>query len=60
MEGSAFLNVVVEVFPYKIHTVLTDNGMAFADLPKNREGPSRRLLGPHIFDRVWVASMDVV
>ena len=23
-------------FPYRIHIVLTDNGMAFADLPKNR------------------------
>jgi hypothetical protein len=23
---------VVEVVPYKIHTVLTDNGMAFADV----------------------------
>ena len=44
----------MEVFPYKIHTVLTDNGMAFADLPKNRSGPSRRFLGPHIFDRVCV------
>ena len=54
MEGSAFLKAVVEVFPYKIHTVLTDNGMAFADLPKNREGPSRRFLGPHIFDRVCI------
>ena len=42
MEGSAFHKVVVEVFPYKIHTVLTDNGMAFADLPKNREGPAHR------------------
>ena len=52
MEGSAFLSNAVQVFPYKIHTVLTDNGMAFADLPKNREGPSRRFLGPHIFDRV--------
>jgi transposase-like protein len=52
MEGSAFFSNVVEVFPYKIHTVLTDNGMAFADLPKNRCGPSRRFLGPHIFDRV--------
>ena len=38
MDGSAFLKVVVEVFPYKIHTVLTDNGMAFADLPKNSRG----------------------
>jgi hypothetical protein len=27
-------------FPYKIHTVLTDNGMAFADLPKNRKAPA--------------------
>ena len=25
MEGSAFLKVVVEVFPYKIHTMLTYN-----------------------------------
>jgi hypothetical protein len=30
--------------------------MAFADLPKNREGPSRRFLGPHIFDRVCIAN----
>jgi transposase InsO family protein len=45
---------VVEVFPYKIHIVLTDNGMAFADLPKNRERPTTRLLGPHIFDRVCI------
>jgi transposase-like protein len=37
MAGSAFLRSVVEVFPYKIHTVLTDNGMAFADLPKYRD-----------------------
>src|SRR5271168_680521 len=56
MEGSTFLSNVVEVFPYKIHTVLTDNGMAFADLPKNRDGPSRRFLGPHIFDRVCMAN----
>src|SRR5215210_1643329 len=52
MNGAAFLREVVEAFPYRIHTVLTDNGMAFADLPKNRTGPSRRWLGPHIFDRV--------
>jgi transposase-like protein len=52
MEGAAFLRNVVAAFPYKIHKVLTDNGMAFADLPKNREGPTRRFLGPHIFDRV--------
>jgi len=31
--------------PYKIHTVLTDNGMAFADLPKNRGRPQPPLPG---------------
>ena len=36
MNGADFLRAVVEAFPYSIHTVLTDNGMAFADLPKNR------------------------
>jgi transposase InsO family protein len=56
MEGSAFLRNVVEAFPYQIHTVLTDNGMAFADLPKNRDGRGRRFLGPHIFDRVCIAN----
>ena len=43
---------VVEVFPYQIHTVLTDNGMAFADLPKNRDGADGTVARPHIFDRV--------
>ena len=52
MNGAEFLRGVVEAFPYVIHTVLTDNGMAFADLPKNRNGPTRRYLGAHIFDRV--------
>jgi hypothetical protein len=53
MDGSDFLRNVVAAFPYKIHTVLTDNGMAFADLPKYRHGDSRHALGAHIFDRVW-------
>ena len=52
MNGAEFLRGVVAAFPYAIHTVLTDNGMAFADLPKNRTGPTRRYLGAHIFDRV--------
>lgn len=54
MNGAQFLRNVVAIFPYEIHTVLTDNGMAFADLPKNRNGPTRTWLGPHIFDRVCV------
>jgi transposase InsO family protein len=51
MNGAAFLREVVATFPYAIHTVLTDNGMAFADLPKHRDGPTARWMG-HIFDRV--------
>lgn len=54
--AAEFLRRLIDAVPYKIHTVLTDNGMAFADLPKNREGPSRRFLGPHIFDRVCMAN----
>ena len=53
MNGADFLRGVVAAFPYAIHTVLTDNGMAFADLPRNRNGPTRRFLGAHIFDRVY-------
>jgi transposase InsO family protein len=51
MNGAAFLHEVVAAFPYAIHTVLTDNGMAFAELPKYRDGPTARWMG-HIFDRV--------
>lgn len=52
MNGADFLHGVINAFPYEIHTVLTDNGMAFADLPKNRNKPIDALLGMHIFGRV--------
>jgi transposase-like protein len=52
MNGADFLRGVIKAFPYKIHTVLTDNGMAFADLPKNRNKPIHAFLGMHIFGRV--------
>lgn len=45
-----FLNALVAAIPYRIHTVLTDNGIQFADLPKNRMGPTARFRG-HPFDR---------
>ncbi len=45
-----FLEALVAAVPYKIHTVLTDNGIQFADLPKNRSGPTARFRG-HPFDR---------
>ena len=54
LNGAAFLHSVIEAFPYRIHTVLTDNGMAFADLPKNRSGISRQW-GPNMFDRACLA-----
>jgi hypothetical protein len=44
---SALITVGV---PYRIEIVLTDNGVQFADLPKNRLGPTARLRR-HAFDR---------
>jgi hypothetical protein len=32
--AAAFLEVLVQAVPYRIHIVLTDNGIQFADLPK--------------------------
>jgi transposase InsO family protein len=54
LNGAAFLRQVVAAFPYQVHTVLTDNGMAFADLPKNRgrHPEIEAIFGGHIFDRV--------
>jgi transposase InsO family protein len=54
LNGAAFLRQVVAAFPYKLHTVLTDNGMAFADLPRNRgrHPEIEAIFGGHIFDRV--------
>ncbi len=54
LNGAAFLREVVAAFPYQIHTVLTDNGMAFADLPRNRGRypQTEAIFGGHIFDRV--------
>ncbi len=49
--ASAFLDALVDAVPYTIHIVLTDNGIQFADLPKNRKGPTAMLRG-HPFDRV--------
>jgi transposase InsO family protein len=45
--GAAFLREVIRAFPYRIHTVLTDNGVAFAP-----NAPTRWDLSRHIFDRV--------
>jgi transposase InsO family protein len=52
--AAAFLQALVAAVPYRIHTVLTDNGIQFADLPKNRNGFTARMRG-HLFDRVCLA-----
>jgi transposase InsO family protein len=49
--ASAFLEALVQALPYRIHTVLTDNGIQFADLPRNRNGLTARFRG-HPFNRV--------
>ena len=49
-----FLQQLVAAVPYRIHTVLTDNGIQFADLPKNRNGATARWLG-RLFDRACAA-----
>ena len=48
--ATAFLDELVEAVPYTIDIVLTDNGIQFADLPKNRSGPTAIWRG-HPFDR---------
>jgi transposase InsO family protein len=48
----AFLEALVAAVPYRVEIVLTDNGIQFADLPKNRSGPTAKFRG-HPFDRVY-------
>jgi transposase-like protein len=47
----AFLEALVAAAPYKVEIVLTDYGIQFADLPKNRSGPTAKHRG-HPFGRV--------
>ncbi len=49
--AKAFLEYLLSYVPYKIHTILTDNGIQFADLPKNRNYATALLRG-YPFDRV--------
>jgi transposase InsO family protein len=50
-----FLKALIKAVPYKIHTVLTDNGIQFTDLPKNRLGPTARWRA-HMFDMLCDAN----
>ena len=48
--ASTFLNALIQAVPYKIRTVLTDNGVQFCDQPSRRNGPTARLR-MHRFDK---------
>ena len=45
----AFVRSLIKAVPYKIHTILTDNGVQFCHLPRYRNGPTARFV-THMFD----------
>src|ERR1700761_6620601 len=49
--AAAFLTALIDAVPYQIHTVLTDNGVQFGDMPSRRSGPTARYR-LHMFDRI--------
>lgn len=50
-----FLEALIKAVPYRLHTVLTDNGIQFADLPRNRNGWTARYR-VHRFDQICRAN----
>jgi transposase InsO family protein len=47
--ASAFLVALIAAVPYKIHTVLTDNGIQFTFPPRYADGPTATYM-THMFD----------
>ena len=47
--ASAFLVALIKAVPYRIHTVLTDNGIQFCFLPRYASGPTASFI-THMFD----------
>lgn len=47
----SFLKALIESVPYRLHTILTDNGIQFTDLPRNRDGWTARYR-VHRFDQI--------
>lgn len=47
--ASAFLEALIQAVPYKIHTVLTDNGIQFTFPARYADGPTARHM-THMFD----------
>ena len=50
-----FLEALIAAVPYRLHIVLTDNGIQFADLPRNRDGWTARYR-VHRFDQICRAN----
>jgi hypothetical protein len=50
-----FLEALLEAVPYRLHTILTDNGIQFADQPRNRDGWTARYR-IHRFDQICNAN----
>lgn len=48
MTASAFLVALITAVPYKIHTILTDNGIQFRYPPRYADGPTARYM-THMF-----------
>jgi transposase InsO family protein len=46
--ASAFLEALIAAVPYRIHTVLTDNGIQFRFAPRYADGPTARYM-THMF-----------
>jgi len=47
--AAAFLVALIQAVPYRIHTVLTDNGIQFTFPPRYADGPTARYM-THMFD----------
>ena len=47
--ASKFMETLIKAVPYKIHTVLTDNGIQFTFPPRYKDGPTARYM-THMFD----------
>ena len=53
MQASRFLRDLVQAVPCRIHTILTDNGIQFAEQPRNRNTAHSR---PMRFDMIFNAN----
>ncbi|GAB5468492.1 MAG: IS481 family transposase [Rhodospirillales bacterium] len=47
--ASAFLEALIAAVPYKIHTILTDNGIQFRYQPRHANGPTASMM-THMFE----------